>query len=138
MEPKKKSQKRQRDKQIKTPCTLEEFNAIAAKANAVGMTRAAFSRTALLGTPGPRAQRRTPIDQKALAQILGQCAKIGGNINQIAKQLNTAQTVQLPELREGLTAYLGIRNAIFDALGVKFTPSGETPDDHQGKKPDQR
>ena len=129
---------RQRHADIHIRLLDEEKAKASTLADRAGLTLGAFARAAMLGNAGPRARRRPPADQKALTQILGQCAKIGGNVNQIAKQLNTAQTVKLPELREALNAYLGIRNAIFDALGVKSTPSGETPDDHQGKKPDQR
>ena len=122
MEAKKKSQKRQRYKQIKTPCTLEEFNAIAAKAEAADMTRAAWSRASMLGDAGPRAKRRLPTDQKALLQILGQLGRIGGNINQIAKQLNTGEKAHIPELRHAMKAYLDIRNTIFAALGLNPNP----------------
>jgi hypothetical protein len=122
----KKSQKRQRYKQIKTPCTLEEFNAVAAKADAAGMTRAAYSRTVLLGDAGPRSQRRMPADAQALRQILGQLGSVGNNINQIAYNLNLrARAPDIPELREALKDYARIRNAIYEALGLE--PSGEGP-----------
>lgn len=110
----------------------EKTNALTL-ADRAGLTLGAFARAAMLGDAGPRAKRRPPADKKALAQILGQCAKIGGNINQIAKQLNTAQTIQLPELQDALNAYLDIRNAIFAALGMTTTPD-EAPDDHQGNQ----
>ena len=129
----KKSQKRQRDRQIKTPCTLDEFNAISAKAIDAGMTRAAWSRTVMLGSAGPRARRRPHPDQKALLQILGQLGRIGGNINQIAKQLNAGDTPAIPELRDALTAYIDIRNVIYAALGMTTHP-GEATDDHQGNQ----
>lgn len=120
---KKKSQKRQRFKQIKTPCTPEEFNAVAAKADAAGMTRAAYSRTVLLGDAGPRSQRRMPADAEALRQILGHLGRVGNNINQIAYNLNTGDPCNLPELRSALNDYASIRNAIYEALGLE--PSGD-------------
>ena len=131
--PPKKSQTRQRNFQIKTPCLRDEFNAIAAKADNAGMTRAAWSRAVMLGEPGPRAQRRPHPDQKMLLQILGQVGRIGGNINQIAKQFNEGKPPDLPELRQALHAYIGIRNAIYQALGM--STSDETTHDHQGNKP---
>lgn len=131
----KKSQKRQRDKQIKTPCTLDEFNAISAKAIDAGMTRAAWSRTMMLGEAGPRSRRRPHPDQKALLQILGQVGRIGGNINQIARQLNAGDKPAIPELRQALNAYIDIRNAIYAALGM--TTTDEAPDDYQGHQPRQ-
>ena len=126
----KKSQKRQRNKQIKTPCTPDEFNAVAAKANAAGMTRAAWSRTVMLGEPGPRAQRRIPADARTLRQILGHLGKVGNNLNQIAYQLNTGGPADLPELRLALKEYAGIRNAIYKALGLD--PAPEIPPDKPG------
>lgn len=130
----KKSETRQRNKQVKLRCTADEFNAIAAKADEAGFSIAAYARAALLGDAGPRARRRRPADHTALLQILGQTGRIGGNINQIAKQLNAADKSRIPELPEALTAYLDIRTAIYAALGMTITPD-ETPDDHQGHKP---
>jgi hypothetical protein len=118
----KKSQRRQRTKQIKTPCTPAEFNAVAAKADAAGMTRAAWSRTVMLGDPGPRSQRRMPSDAQTLRQILGHLGRIGNNINQIAYQLNIGGPVDLPELRLALKEYAALRNAIYQALGLEPAP----------------
>jgi hypothetical protein len=128
-----KSQKRQRNNQIKTPCTLDEFNAITAKAEQAGLSTAAFSRTVLLGDAGPRARRRPHPDRKLLLQVLGQIGRIGGNINQISHRLNTGDKSRIPELPEALRAYLDIRTAIFTALGMNTTP--EAAHDNQGNQP---
>lgn len=120
----KKSQKRQRSAQFKTPMTPQEYAEASALADAAGMTRAAWSRTKLLGTPGPRSQRRMPADAEALRQILGQLGRIGNNINQIAYNLNLRdRATDIPELREALKDYARIRNAIYEALGLE--PSGD-------------
>jgi hypothetical protein len=116
--PRKKSQKRQRSKQIKTPCTPDEYQAISAKADAAGMTRAAYSRTAMLGNAGPRSQRRMPADAEALREILGHLGRVGNNINQIAYRINKGDPCDLPELRQALADYAPIRNAIYQALGL--------------------
>ena len=117
------SDKRQRGKIQPVRCTLEEFKAIAAKADKAGLAIAAFMRAAALGDPGPRAQRRPPADHKALRQILGELGRIGNNLNQIARALNARQQIRLPELKEALRAYLTIRDAIFQALGKKHGPA---------------
>lgn len=114
----KKSETRQRDKQVKLRCTADEFNAIVAKADRAGLSTAAYARAAMLGDAGPRARRRRPADQAALLQILGQIGRIGGNVNQIAKHLNKRDQLRIPELRKALKAYLGIRAAIYEALGM--------------------
>lgn len=114
----KKSETRQRNKQVKLRCTDEEFDTIAAKADEAGFSIAAYARASMLGEAGPRARRRRPADQAALLQILGQIGRIGGNVNQIARQLNTRDKASLPDLRKALKAYLGIRAAIYQALGM--------------------
>jgi hypothetical protein len=134
-QPPKKSQTRQRNFQIKTPCLRDEFNAIAAKADNAGMTRAAWSRNVMLGAAGPRAQRRPHPDKKLLIQILGQIGRVGGNINQIARNLNEGGQPQIPELKQAIKAYMDIRNAIYEALGM--SASDKPTDDNKGNKPRQ-
>lgn len=124
------SDKRQRGKIQPVRCTLEEFNAIAAKADQAGLSTAGFMRAAALGDPGPRAQRRPPADHKALRQLLGHAGRIGNNVNQIARSLNMGEPAPLPaleaflracaegsvivspELEESIRAYLDARTAI--------------------------
>ncbi len=117
------SEKRQRGKIQPVRCTLEEFKAIAAKADKAGLAIAAFMRAAALGDPGPRAQRRPPADHVALRQILGHIGSIGNNLNQIARALNAREQAKLPELKKVLLACLDIRDAIFEALGKKPGPA---------------
>ena len=116
------SDKRQRGKIMAFRCFDEEFNAIAAKADKAGLSGGAFMRAALLGDAGPRAQRRPPADHKALRQLLGQAGRIGNNINQIARALNSEEKAKLPELQEALRAINDIRNGILDALGKNHGP----------------
>ena len=116
------SDKRRRSHQSLVRWTDEEFNDIAGRADKAGLAVAAFMRAAVLGSPGPRAQRRPPADHKALRQILGHIGSIGNNINQIARALNSGDKAKLPELPAALRAYLEIRNAIFEALGKNHGP----------------
>jgi murein L,D-transpeptidase YcbB/YkuD len=86
--PRKKSQKRQRNKRISAPCTAEEFNDVAAKAAAAGMSQGAYARAVLIGSPGPRSQRRPPADAQLLRQVLAQLGRYGNNWNQVAYMIN--------------------------------------------------
>src|SRR5437660_802198 len=87
--PRKKSQKRQRNKQIHVPCLDEEFNRAASAANASGLSLAAWCRAKLFdGEPGPRAQRRLPVAEENVRRVLALHGKYGNNMNQIAYQLN--------------------------------------------------
>lgn len=121
------SSKRQRTHQIIVRCTEDEHAAILGKADRAGLASAAFLRAAALGEAGPRAQRRPPADHLALRQILGHLGRIGNNLNQIARGLNTEQQASLPELEQAIRAYLEQRDALFKALGKD--PAGQNPTD---------
>ncbi len=83
------SDKRQRSHVGRMRCTASEYSLLVTAAESAGLTIGAFMRQQCLGTPGPRAARRPPIERTALAQILGQLGKCGSNLNQIARVLNT-------------------------------------------------
>ena len=116
------SDKRQRGKTLAVRCTTEEFNAIAAKADAAGMPAGAWLRATALGDAGPRAQRKPPADHQTLRQVLGQLGKIGSNINQIAHTLNSGGQVEPPVLQSALAACRDMRDAVLTALGKKPGP----------------
>jgi len=118
--------KRQRTKQCLVRFTEEEFAEIEGKADKAGYATAAFLRAAALGSPGLRAQRRPPADHVALRQILGHCARIGNNLNQIAKRLNEGGQANIRELVEACCAYLEIRTAILRALTMDTIAEGSS------------
>jgi hypothetical protein len=82
------SQKRQRVQLAGMACTPAERAQLDAAAERAGMTVSAFMRQQCLGTAGPRAVRRPPVERAALAQLLAQLGKCGSNLNQIARALN--------------------------------------------------
>jgi len=124
------SDKRQRGETVTVRLTKDERAALETLSSRSGMAAGAFMRAAAFGDAGPRARRRPTADHRTLRQLLGECGRIGNNINQIARRLNQGETVSLPEIKEALAAYRLIRDAIFTALGMK--PAGEGSDDHQG------
>lgn len=127
--PPKKSEKRLRTEVIFARVTPDEKAAFLARADRAGMATAAFMRAVAIGEPGPRARRRPPVDHVAIRQLLGELGRVGNNLNQIARALNSEEKIGLPALREALASYLPLRDAIFVALGKE--PSG----DYQGQKP---
>jgi hypothetical protein len=118
------SDKRQRGKILPVRCTLEEFNAIAAKAAKAGFSIGAFVRATVLGDAGPRAQRRPTVLKELLIRALGLHGRYGNNMNQIAHSGNAGNPVDLPELRRALKEWDEIRDALYQALGKK---PGSTP-----------
>lgn len=129
--PRKKSQKRQRSEQIKTPLTKEEFNDVAGRASAAGLSHAAFSREAMLGYSGARSQRRAPVDAIMFRQYMGQNNQVGNNFNQISRNLHMGDPAytQIPEFTEACLAYVRVTNAILELLGKQ-------PMDMTGSQPE--
>ncbi|WP_257594166.1 MobC family plasmid mobilization relaxosome protein [Parerythrobacter lacustris] len=121
--------KRQRTLTVTVRVTDDERRNLEELSSRAGLAMGAFVRAAALKDPGVRARRRPPVDHVAIRQLLGELGRVGNNLNQIARSLNTGEDIDLPELREALASYLPLRDAIFVALGKE--PSG----DHQGRKP---
>jgi hypothetical protein len=119
------SDKRQRGEIVAVRLTKDERDTLDALSSRSGMAAGAFMRAAAFGDAGPRAQRRPPVDHVALRHLLGECGRVGNNLNQIAHHLNAGGPVNIPELRAALAAYLDIRAAILRALAMDTT--GENP-----------
>lgn len=116
------SERRQRERIIAVRCTPAEYDGIHALAEAAGLPAGAYLRAAAFGSPGPRAQRRPPVDRQELARLLGQLGKIGGNLNQIARALHQRDYPPVDEIKTALAAVTETRALIRKAIGV--------PDDH--------
>lgn len=110
------SDKRQRGETVTVRLSKDERDALDALASRSGLAAGAFMRAAAFGDAGPRAQRRPPVDHRALRQLLGECGRVGNNLNQIARRLNEGGGANIPELKAALAAYLDIRAAILRAL----------------------
>jgi hypothetical protein len=112
------SEKRQRNLEPKMRCTPGEHAQLVSAAERAGLTVAAFMRHQCLGTPGPRAARRPPVERLALAKLLAQLGKVGSNLNQIARVLNSGGDTPAgieETLQEVRAAAVGIR----EMLGVR-------------------
>ena len=119
--------KRQRGETVTVRLTRDERDTLKALSSRAGLATGAFMRAAAFGDAGPRARRRPPVDHKALRQLLGECGRIGNNINQIARRLNMDDSFDLPELQAALAAYLEIRTAILRALTMETAREDSAP-----------
>ena len=69
-----------------------------------------------LGTAGPRAARRPPVERAILAQMLGHLGRCGSNVNQIARTVNSGG--EAPAwLAETMTELRATAASISRALG---------------------
>ena len=66
---------------------------IEAAAEAAGLTIGSFVRDTILSKVLTKPTRRPSLDRVLLSQLLGQLGKLGGNLNQIARRLNTGAGV---------------------------------------------
>lgn len=107
------SDKRQRTRLIAVRFLPKEADALNAAADLAGLSVGAYLRKVALGEPGPRAVRRPPVEKKELARILGQLGKVGTDINQIAKRLNSdGAAPSQPEMAQMLEDLRSMRNVV--------------------------
>lgn len=111
------SEKRARTKHLTIRLSPEERAAIDQAADRSGFTAGSYARRALLGAPVPRQVRRPPIEARELARLLGELGHVGGNLNQIARDMNFGRGVDAWDLKRELQGLGLVRDAILKALG---------------------
>ena len=103
--------------------TPEQYEQISEKANRAANDIGPMIRTIVLGSPGPRAVKRPPIEKQLIAKLLGAIGKLGSNVNQIAKALNEGRDApsrdDLAQMRADITL---MRTAVMAALGRSTEP----------------
>ena len=97
--------------------SAEERAELEQAAELAGLSLGSYVRQRVLTAPKTRAVRRPPIEQKLLAQLLGQLGKAGGNIHQILKHMNFGAGVMHDELRSALVSFEEAAAAIMEAMG---------------------
>lgn len=103
---------------IAVRCTVQERATITEAAAKSGLAVGAYLRATALGSPGPRAVRRPPVERKELARILGHLGKVGSNLNQLAYAYNRDRNLPgLPELVAMRIDVGELRDALMKALG---------------------
>lgn len=95
----------------------EERAELEQAAELAGLTLGSYVRQRVLTAPKTRAVRRPPIEQKLLAQLLGQLGRVGGNIHQIVRHMNFGGVVMHDELRPALASFEEAAEAILQAMG---------------------
>jgi Bacterial mobilisation protein (MobC) len=111
-----KSQKRKRLLSIHARVTPEEKAALAEKAKAFGGISAMFRTVALDAKPA-----RSKVDVQAMAQVLASLGKIGSNLNQIARHMNSGRPGDTVEnlLEVELRDLMEMRQAVMRSLGLE-------------------
>ncbi len=86
---------RKENRQINFRVSQEEFERLEQMANQLGMTVPAFCKSKAKGSK----MKAPKIDRKGAFQIASELRKIGVNVNQIAKYLNTSQNVSEGQIK---------------------------------------
>jgi Bacterial mobilisation protein (MobC) len=99
--------------------TEKERAAIEEAASKAGLAPGSYARGKVLGGKPPRAVRALPIERQALAMLLAQIGRMGGNLNQLAKAGNSGLPVNAPDVAPALADLRAIRDEIRALLGRK-------------------
>lgn len=109
---------RRRNKRLLVRLDQKELTEIEAGAEAAGLTLASFARQKILSGPARKPSRRAPVDAALLAKALGELNRVGSNLNQIARALNSGDDHHhLSDLPAALAVYRGTVMLIMRALG---------------------
>lgn len=111
------SQTRQRAQVLQVRLSPDERATVAAGAQAAGLSLSGYARQTLLGQPKPRTRQAAPSpDVQALARLLGQLGRVGGNLNQLARQANQGQPLPADALADALAEVRAAAEQVRQAL----------------------
>ena len=99
---------------------LDDAERDALRQKAGHLTLPEYARKELLGAPAIRKIRPLRVDRAELAKVAGELGKVGSNLNQIARVLNTSGRDRPALLDAALTDLQGVLAAIYDVLGVRM------------------
>lgn len=112
--------------------SVDERTEIESRASAAGLSIGGYCKSVILEKAPPRASRRPPLEMQELAKLIGQVSRVGSNLNQIAKQLNSHSSIELPELQSALDDLSEIRAVVMMVLGYSenYPDTGVKRHDH--------
>ena len=120
------SENRQRGGQIAFRVTEEERAIIEAAADAAELTVGSFVRAKILKKIVTKEVRRPSIDREIFGRALGMLGKVGSNINQIAKHLNSGGNVPNAEIAKALNDVSILKEQILKAIGGLCDSQGQS------------
>ena len=115
------SEKRQLERVVSVRLSAAEHEALTRRAQDAGLSPGAYIRAVVFATPAPPPRRqRTPVkDGRALALLLAQVGKIGGNVNQLAYTANNNLWPQADLWAEARQDIRALRELLMVALGAQ-------------------
>lgn len=105
---------------IRFRATDDEAAALVTKAGKAALSLSAYVRARVIEKPQGRAtpprRRKGGADVEALARVLAQLGKVGGNLNQIAHHMNAGGSITAKEVRAELDELRQLRAALMGAI----------------------
>ena len=119
------TEQRQKSGQLAFRVSPEERAQIEAAADAAELTIGSFVRGKMLKKIVTKEVRRPSIDREILGRALGMLGKVGSNINQIAKHLNSGGNVPNAEIAKALNDVSFLKEQILKAIGGLCDSQGQ-------------
>ena len=104
-----------KSKEVKFRLTEEELKTATQLAEKYGMTINALAKFMVLNLAAPTSKT----DREVIKDLNTQIGRIGNNINQIARQVNTSSSFYVSEKKQVMTSLLEIRNDTRQLVGKK-------------------
>ena len=111
-----KDSKRGRNKQVNLRLFPEELEQIQDDSQLCGMSVNSYIRLVLLEAPIPRQARRSTIEIESLSKLLSHLGKLGSNMNQIARRVNSYMAFDTKHLEYQIEVLKTLQRDVMDAL----------------------
>lgn len=118
---KKRSDKRKKTTVLVVRLSPAEHDKIKGKAKKLGVSVSAFLRVQALENASADTLLSPTIDQELLGKVSGQLGRIGSNVNQMAKRLNSGQQVAAKELEAMRKNLAVMQAAILKAVNMRVS-----------------
>lgn len=118
---KKRSEKRKKTTSLVVRLSPAEHDKIKKKAKKLGVTVSAFLRVQALENASADTLLAPTVDQKLLGKVSAQLGRIGSNVNQMAKRLNSGHQVAAKELEAMRRNLAVMQAAILKAVNMRVS-----------------
>lgn len=114
------SEKRRRNKVAHIRLSDAEHERLITDADNAGMSLGAYLRACALGDAGPRAARKPPVAKREMLRLLGHIGKIGSNLNQLARAVNSGEDPNglADDIKAAVVDHSDMRKMVRKTLGL--------------------
>ena len=128
------TERRRKTHTVTSRFSPEEMKELDEAASEAGLTRASFVRARTLAAPVTRPTKRASIDRQLLARLLAQMARVGNNLNQIARAANVGEAHRY-EAGDALAELRALAPLIHEALGRRPRTDEKPAAPHKPSRP---